>query len=311
MNTRTRNRLAKFALAALAMSAASVSPASAVDSPTPLPVPEPVVVSQTGVDAAAESSVTKFTNDPTTTLAAVRAKSAVSIAKRQGTLAKLAEQLGSATKDCGANAAMKAELAATSTGLAQVGAAINGTTDLTTAKALYRSIFIDYRVYMVVAPKASKVLRCNAQLLRNETLAKEGASLTTSLTAAAAKGVNVASAQTALSTALAQLAGINPVSSLDGVMALVPDKGDKAIQTTNSTVLKASDTKLDANYASQKSVNAQFDAARRVLRVDIKVANQVAKKNEVASKLADKAAEKAAEKAAKAAEKESRKDSKK
>jgi hypothetical protein len=63
-------------------------------------------------------------------------------------------------------------------------------------------------------------------------------------------------------------------------MGLVPDKGDKAVQAANAAALKASDTALDGTYASQKSVNSQYNNVRILLLS----ANKNAKAAKVAQK---------------------------
>ena len=259
----------RFAAAALTIAmiagAFGSAPRASADDSSPLPVAEPVVPSQNSPDATSESLVTKSSVDPTVRLADVKAKGAAAIAKRQTTLAEVAGRLGSQTKDCGSNAAMAAELTASATSLTSVGASLSAATDLKAAKTLYRSIFIDHRVYLVVAPKAGKVIRCDNQLLRNEALATEGAKLQVSIDEAKAKGVDTTAAQALKDAAMAQLAGINPAAALPGVIGLVPDKGDKTIQASNAAALRSSDAVLDGTYGAQKAVNAQFAAARKAL----------------------------------------------
>jgi hypothetical protein len=262
----------------------------------PLPVAEPAVPSQNDPSAKTESAVSKSTTDPAARLSEIKAKGASAIAARQTTLTSVSTKLSQATTDCGSNAQMTAELSATSAGLNTVGSTLASSTELTVAKNLHRSIFIDYRVYLVVAPKAGKVIRCNTQLVRNAALAAEGAKLQASIDAAAAKGANVASAQSAKDAAMASLTLINPAPALSSVMGLVPDKGDKAVQAANAAALQQSDSLLDATYAQQKTVNQQFNSARKLL----------AEANK-GDRAADKAAKDAAQAEAKAVKEAERK----
>ena len=140
-----------------------------------------------------------------------------------------------------------------------------------------RSIFINYRVYMLVAPKAGKVIRCDVQVLRNEALTVEGAKLQVSIDEAKAKGVDTTAAQAAKDAAMAQLAGINPSVALPPIMGLVPDKGDKAVAASNTAALSSADAVLDGTYGAQKSVNAQFVAARKALRSSASATREVKK----------------------------------
>ncbi len=259
-------RIATAALAfATLTSTFGLSSGALADDTTPLPVAEPVVLTQTSPEANAEALVVKTTVDPTARLADLKAKGAAAIAKRQATLADLSRKIAGQAKDCGSNIVMTTEIANTSTGLSGVGTTLAAATDLKVARDLYRSIFIDYRVYMVVAPKAGKVIRCDTQLLRNDALTAEGAKLQLAIDEAKAKGVDTTSAQSAKDAAMAQLAGINPTAALPLVMGLVPDKGDKAVAASNTAALRSADAVLDGTYASQKSVNTQFGVARKAL----------------------------------------------
>ena len=259
-------RIATATLAFATLTATlGLSPRAFADDAQPLPVAEPVVLTQTSPEAKAEALVVKTSVDPATRLADVKAKGAAAIAKRQATLAELSGKIAGQAKDCGSNAAMTTEITNTSTGLTTVGASLAAATDLKVAKDLYRSIFIDYRVYMVVAPKAGKVIRCDAQLLRSDALNAEGAKLQVSIDEAKAKGVDTTAAQAAKDAAMAQLAGINPAAALPPIMGLVPDKGDKAVAASNTAALRGADAVLDGTYAAQKSVNAQFATARKSL----------------------------------------------
>jgi hypothetical protein len=264
-------------------------PAFAEDA-TPLPVAEPIVASQNGPEAVAEGAISKLTVDPATRLADIQAKGAAAIAKRQTTLSELTAKLAAQTTDCGSNGAMTAEVAATSAGLATVGANLQTVTDLTAAKTLYRSIFTDYRVYLLVSPKAGKVIRCDAQIARNAALTADAAKLQAAIDEAKAKGVDTTAAQAAKDAAVAQLAGIVPANALNGVMGLVPDKGDKAVQAANTAALNASDKILDANFASQKSVHQQLISARKLLSGTAQAARAVAKTERAAAKAARVAA---------------------
>ena len=260
----------RFAAAALAVvtltSTFGISSASFADDAQPLPVAEPVVPTQTSPEAVSEALVVKTTVDPATRLIDVKAKGAAAIATRQTTLAELSGRIAGQTNDCGSNVAMSTEIAKTASGLTTVGASLAAATDLKLAKDLYRSIFINYRVYMLVAPKAGKVIRCDVQVLRNGALTAEGAKLQASIDEVTARGVDTTAAQTAKDAAMAQLAGINPGVALPPIMGLVPDRGDRAGAASNTAALRAADVVLDGTYGAQKSVNAQFAAARKALR---------------------------------------------
>ncbi len=273
-------------------------------------VAEPVVASQKGPEAIAEGVINRSTVDTATQISTVKARGAAALVQRQKTLADLVGKLGSQTKDCGSNAAMSAQLSAAATGLAGVGAALGASTDLNAAKTLYRTMFTDFRIYLLVAPQTGKIVRCDALLVRNDALAAEGARVQAAIEAAKLRGVNTAAAQAAKDAAVAQLGTILPANAIVGVPGLIPDKGDPAVQLANTTALNNSDAALDANVAAQRSVNAQFDAARKLLgqanRTDRENDKEV-KKNEKDVKQAAKKAENDAKQAAKRAEQDAKK----
>jgi hypothetical protein len=286
----------------------------ASSTPTLVLVAEPVVASQKGPEAVAEGVVNRSSVDVETQLTAVKAKGAAAIAQRQRTLADLVGKLGAQSKDCGSNAAISAQIGAAATGLAGVGVALGASTDINAAKTLYRTIFTDFRIYLLVAPQTGKIVRCDVLLARNEA---EGARVQAAIEAAKLRGANTAAAQAAKDAAIAQLGTILPANSIVGVAALVPDKGDPAVQLSNTTALNNSDAALDANAAAQRSVNAQFDVARKLLgqanktdrendkevKKDEKEAKQAAKKAENEAKQAAKRAEQDGKKAAREAKK--------
>jgi gas vesicle protein len=282
----------------------------ASSAPTLVLIAEPVVASQKGPEAVAEGVVNRSSVDLESQLTAVKAKGAAAIAQRQRTLADLVGKLGAQTKDCGSNGAVSAQLGAAATGLAGVGTALAASTDINAAKTLYRSIFIDFRVYLLVAPKTGKIVRCDVLIARNEALTAEGARVQAAIDAAKLRGANTLAAQSAKDTAMAQLGTIVPANSIVGVAALVPDKGDPAVQLSNTTVLNNSDAALDANAAAQRSVNAQFDVARKLLgqanKTDRENDKEV-RKNENEAKQAAKKAENDAKQAAKRAEQDAKK----
>ncbi len=241
--------------------------------PTPLPVPEPTAPSPTGPEAAAETALSVST---TTSLPTLQTNGAAAISKRQATLTALSQKIGAATKDCGTNALMLAEIGRTSASLQAVGFALASTTDVATARVLYRQIFTEHRVYALVDPKAGVVQRCVAQLQRNDALAAEAAKLQALIDKAKADGVNTTVAQVAKDSAMATLATVNPVPSQATVIYLVPDRGDKALLSANTAALKAANQQLNATLALQRTVNLQLDAVRAALRQDVKKGKRVA-----------------------------------
>jgi hypothetical protein len=301
-----RAALSTAALSAAFAMVVAVAPAAHADSSsssaTPLPVSEPALSTQSKAEAVVESVTVSQANSPRD-LNAIRANGAAAIAKRQRSLTEAATKIASQPKDCGFNAAMQAEISRTSGSLNSVGVAIATTTDLSAAKLFYGQIFTEHRVYLVVTPKANAVLRCDAQLVRNDALLAEAANLQAQIDAAAARGVNVAGAQATKNAAVAQIAQINPAPAVANVMGLAPDRGDKAVQAANATAFKVADAALDASLEAQRAVNRQLDAVRKALRTDVRVDAAVDRAKEKADRDAKRAAERAAKDAEKAAEK--------
>ena len=295
-------RTAPLALTALfVLGSAPAAFADSASDTTPLPVSEPIVPSQNSPEATAEADATKIAAPAN--LNDLKAKGASQIAKRQRTLNDLAGKLSVQTTDCGSNAAMSAQVASTSTSLAGVGVNLAAATDPVVARTLYKSIFIDHRVYILVAPKAGKVLRCDAQLARSAALTTDGATLQSKIDAAKASGVDTTAAQAIKDSGSALLLTVNPSTALAPIIGLTPDRGVDAVRLSNSAALKGADTSLDASLANQKQVHAQFVAARKLLAPAVAADKKADKKAENEEKKAEKKAEIEAKKAAKAAEK--------
>jgi hypothetical protein len=273
---------------------------------TPVLTPETVIGGVATVEATAEASP----HSTAGSLAELKAKGAKDIAVRQKTLADSLAKLASQPKDCGFNATMAAEIQRTAASLANVGQALATTADLNAAKTLYRSIFIDHRVYLVVRPKASAVVRCDSQLVRNDKLANEGVQLQQRIDALRAKGIDTTAAQNTKNAALATLSTINPAPAVAAVMGIAPDRGDKNIQAANTAAFKAADAALDNTANLQRQVDKQLDQVRRSINENNRSADQAAREAERNARKAERDAKKAqreAEKAKERAEKEARK----
>jgi hypothetical protein len=258
-------------------------------------VTAPPVPSQAAPEAVAEKTITN--NDIKITV--VRSKGAAEIAKRQASLATTQAKLATMTTDCGFNAARAGEMTATSTGLATLGGQLAATTDLAIAKSLYGKIFTDYRVYLVVLPKAGKAIRCDYYLTRIADFNADAAKLQAAIDAAKAGGADTTASQALKDAAVASVTGLNPSAAITPCMSLVPDKGDKTVQAANAAALTSCDGALDAIGASLKASRAQLEQAR----AGLKTARATDRANDKAARKAEKDAEKAAREAQKAADK--------
>ena len=225
-------------------------------------VPSVVVPTQNAPEAIAEKAIPPVELK----LVVIRSKGAAEIAKRQGSLTSTQAKLASQKADCGFNAARAAEATATSAGLTALGNQLAATTDLPTARTLYGKIFTDFRVYLVVLPKAGKAMRCDNAL---ESIAKFNESalkVQAEIDAAKAKGANTTAAQALKDAAVASVAVLNPAAAITPCMGLLPDLGNKTVQAANAAALQSCDASLDSVFASLKSARAQLEQARAALK---------------------------------------------
>ncbi|MEA3019928.1 MAG: hypothetical protein QOI47_1452, partial [Actinomycetota bacterium] len=129
---------------------------------------------------------------------ASKGRAAAEIARRQRTLSALSAKVARVTADCGENAALVAELAAESAGLAALGHTIANETDTSKLKAEYASIFQDYRVYLLETPKTHTVVACDRVTENSTKITAWIAKAQSAIDKAAAAGADVGGAQTAL-----------------------------------------------------------------------------------------------------------------
>ena len=224
--------------------------------------PAPVVASQNDAPAVAEKAIPA--NE--LKLVVIRSKGAAEIAKRLISLSESQGKLAKETTDCGFNAARGAEMMTTAAGLTALGAQLAATTDLTVANTLFRQIFTEYRVYLVVLPKTGKAIRCDNALASVAAFNVSAAKVQVAIDAAKAKGADTTNAQALKDASVATVAGLNPAAAITPCMGLVPDKGDKTVQAANAAALAACDASLDTVNASLKSARAQLSQARDSLK---------------------------------------------
>lgn len=277
----------------------SATPALADD------VTAPPVPTQNAPEAIAEKSVPLETR-----LATIKAKGAAAIAQRQASLTSNQSKLATMTTDCGYNAPRRDEMNASSAMLTDLGSQLAVATDVTVARGIYTRIFTDVRIYLVVLPKAGKAMRCDHYVTSIAQFNTSAANLQADIDAAKAKGADTTVSQQLKDAAVASVAGLTPVNSITPCMALLPDKGDKQIQSANAAALASCDASLDSVGATLKSARAQLEQSRAALK-GARVADRTADKAAAdAKRAADKAAREAkiaADKAAREAAKAGRK----
>src|SRR5437660_8285781 len=84
---------------------------------------------------------------PPARLADLKARADQAVKDRLTQIDQLTGRLNGAGADCGQNADVTGQLAGDRTGLQQLDATIQAETDATKARAEYRQIFTDYRIY--------------------------------------------------------------------------------------------------------------------------------------------------------------------
>ena len=175
-----------------------------------------------------------------TTLATVQADGAAAIAQRETQLGKLTAKLA-AEPACDAGGAQAARLPGDASGLTALGAKLAADTDVATAKNDLRSIFDDYRIYLVVTPQVFTLTACGHIRSATDQLVGIEATLTTRVDAAAAAGKDMTAARADLADMTAKIAsarsaGDAAASSLSGI---VPDRGDQSVLASNQAAVAA------------------------------------------------------------------------
>ena len=272
-----------------------------------------------GVDAAINSSDAqqeKKTQTAPEQLAAIKAKAAEAIAKRQRDLTTWSAKVSSQTTDCGQNAAALSRIGATQAGLATLGTSIAAATTPEVAKPLYQQIFTHQRVYLVVSPVVHTALACDAQFARGARQTANLAELNTKIAAAKAKGVNTATAEAlaAQVPAAIESAKATSAAAAASLSGLAADQGNEATKATNAAAVTTARNGIKTADAGFDKVADLLKQAAKALGTDVKTDKESDQESDKAEKKADKAEEKAekkAEKAEKKAEHEAEKATKK
>ncbi len=257
-----------------------------------------------GLEAALNSSDAqqeKKTQTAPDNLAAIKARAAEAIAKRQRDLGSWSAKVSSQTTDCGQNASSLSRIGLTQAGLTVLGTSIAAAATPEIAKPLYQQIFTHQRVYLVVSPVVHVSLACDKQWARGTKQTTSIAELTTKIAAAKAKGVNTAAAEALLAQVAPVIAtGKATAAAASGSLTgLAPDQGNEATKTANAAAVEAAKAQI-------KLADASFDKAADLLKQTAKALGTQAK-----SEKAEKKAEHEAEKAEKKAEHETEKAEKK
>ncbi len=234
------------------------------------------------------------------TLAAIKARAAEAIAKRQRDLASWTAKVTSQTTDCGQNAASLTRIGAAQAGLVTLGTSLAAATTPEAAKPLYQQIFTHQRVYLVVSPAVNVAIACDKQWARGAKQTTTIAELNTKITAAKAKGINTATAE-ALLAQVAPVIATGKTTSAAAAASLTGLAADQGVEATKAANAAA----VDAAKAQIKLADASFDKAADLLKQTAKALGTDSKDHHESEK-AKREAERAKEKAERESEKAKR-----
>jgi hypothetical protein len=181
----------------------------------------------------------------------LKSRAAGAITNRQNRLVGLTKALSngqSKKADC-SQAAVLPLLTAEATALNALGQKLAGETDIKRGKDSFRRIFTESRVYGLHSPRAFLIAQCLSLQVRGQKAA-----------------ARLAEANTLEPTEATRLAGVigqivtDSRTAMNPLVALVPDRGDKALQASNIVALTTASDALTALDVSLTDVEAALDA---------------------------------------------------
>lgn len=238
----------------------STASALSVDSSTKITTPYVKVDGNANVNAMTNSSSTNESNDRAR-LQKIISKGDQEINRRLTSLSKLASKINAATKLTDADkATLMAEVNATISGLNTLKAKLDAETTVAAARADVQSIYTEYRVYALVAPKVGLIKVADDQQVAEQKLQTLIQKFQTRLNAAKAKGKNVSALETVLNDMTQKVNASASVSSAvqAKVIGLQPTdyNNDHAILSGTSAQLKAAHADNVAAYNDAKQIVA-------------------------------------------------------
>ena len=212
------------------------------------------------VDATTNSTNTNGSNDKAR-LQRIITKGDQEITRRLTSLSKLASKINAATKLTDADkATLTAEVNATISGLNTLKAKLDAETTVAAARADVQSIYTEYRVYALVAPKVGLVKVADDQQVAEQKLQALIQKFQTRLNAAKAKGKNVDALETVLNDMTQKVNASASVSSAvqAKVIGLQPTdyNSDHTILSGTSAQLKTAHANNVAAYNDAKQIVA-------------------------------------------------------
>lgn len=183
------------------------------------------------------------------------------IARRLASLSKLTSKIDAATKLTNADkATLTAEVNATTSGLNTLKAKLDAETTMVAARADVQSIYTEYRVYALVAPKVGLIKVADDQQVAEEKLQALTQKFQTRLNAARSKGKNVDALEAVLSDMIQKVNASASISSTiqAKVIGLQPTdyNNDHAVLSGDSAQLKTAHADNIAAYQDAKQIVA-------------------------------------------------------
>jgi hypothetical protein len=198
----------------------------------------------------------------------LKAQADAKIKERLTVLDKLDGAVAAAKADCGHNVELRSQLGADKTGLTALDATIQAESDRTKARAEFKQIFTDYRVYWLETPKTREVLGCDRITKAASALTALHAKIQGRADEAKANGKDTAAAQAALDDMTAKIAAATTAANHadDTVIALHADKGDRTVLESNNAALRTGRQDLRTALANLKTARQDARTAIDALK---------------------------------------------
>jgi hypothetical protein len=214
------------------------------------------------VSADASVSATASTNTPKASVSAsvtatqqqhlqtIITKGDQEISRRLVKLSTLTSKINSSTKLTASNrTSLSDEVGNTNTGLTSLKTQLDADTTLTTAHTDAESIYTEYRVYAVVAPKVALIKVADDQQVEEAKFMTLAKNLQTRITAEQAAGKDVTTLQSDLNDLTAKVAAAEPISA-----------------NIEATVINVEPTDYNSNHAVLAGDNTQLETAHQDLQ---------------------------------------------
>ncbi len=184
----------------------------------------------------------------------IKKEGAAAIDDREAQLAKLAGRLSQAP-NCDSSGKIAGVISADQPALRELGAKLAADTNVPAAVKHFKSIFEDYRVYLVVTPQAYVTAACGHIQKAVTSLNDLHSKLDERVRQAEAGGADMSAAKAALSDMATKLsdASSRASSANSALEAIGPDHGDLAVAQSNWEAVSKARTDLTSAYGALKT----------------------------------------------------------